>query len=439
MDEIERLRAGATYLDSATFTLDSLRARQKLAEFQLPESGLWLVKLVQAAVALGAPSVNIAFARSSVSVRFDSHQLPAAEELLHLVMSGQLPPDPQRLHLVTALRSCAGATTESVEWHSQGGQVKMDARSTLTTSSQETGFLLIATRPPRARTLSKTLATSISHLVRNTAEEYEAVAQRCWVCPIPVILDGRPLRRGYDSPLLRGLLTNPGEVLMQYEKSRAGLPAFSVGIRQIPPVPGRPTLSALESRAEVHKPVLKDGFFLRWTDEGNPIGAALTVQSYRGCGNRVDFVWDGAVVASHELDWQLVKPTYFLNRGQHHVGVRLVFAVSGQELDLTQFEVRDKAILASQLVEQVKGPLLELLDELLAKMGDLYYLPFTSTSGKAFGLSMGTYALGGSAVLGVWFLAPIGMMAGGVAYANLMSYRKRVGTALKAIREVLTG
>lgn len=437
MDEIEQLRAEATYLDTASFTLDSLKARQKLAEFQLPESGLWLVKLVQAAVVLKAPSIAIAFARSTVTVRFEAPNLPAAQDLLNLVMSGQIPQARERLHLVTALRSCASATTESVEWHSGGGRVQMNTQVTLTTASDQTGFLLVASRPPRARTLSKTLATSISHLVRNTAEEYEAVAQRCWVCPIPVLLDGRPLPRGYDSPLLRGLLATPGEVILQYEKSRANIPLFCAGVRQIAPLPGRPTLSAMDSRAEVCKPVLKQGTFLRWQNEGDPIGAALTVQCYRDCKQRIDFVWDGAVVASHELDWKLAKPSSFLSRGQHHVGVRLIFAVEQSELDLTQFEVRDKAALARQLLKQSQSALLELLDELTNKIGELYYVPFTSTGGKAWGLGIGTYALGGSAVLGVWFLAPIGMMAGGIAYANLLSYRHRLQNAVKAIRAAL--
>ncbi len=437
MDEIEKLRCEGTYLDTASFTLDSLKARQKLAEFQLPGSGLWLVKLVQAAVVLKAPSITIAFARSTVTVRFEAPFLLEATELLNLVMSGQIPPQRERLHLVTALRSCASATTESVEWHCGGGRVKMDKQVTLTSTSWETGFLLVASRPPRARTLSKTLATSISHLVRNTAEEYEAVAQRCWVCPIPVVLDGRPLQRGYDSPLLRGLLNTPGEVILQYEKSRANLPVFCVGVRQIAPLPDRPTLNALDSRAELCKPVLKQGTFLRWRNEGDPIGAALTVQCYRGCKQRIDFVWDGAVVASHDLDWQLSKPNTFLGRGQHHVGVRLIFAVDQNELDLTQFEVRDKAALARQLLDQTRSALLELLEELVNKMEELYYIPFGSTSGKAFGLSVGTYALGGSAILGLWFLGPIGVMAGGVAYANLMGYRNRVQTALKAIQSVV--
>ncbi|MBX3166647.1 MAG: hypothetical protein KF760_04515 [Candidatus Eremiobacteraeota bacterium] len=438
MDEIEKLRAEGAYLDTARFTLDSLKARQKLAGFQLPESGLWLVKLVQAAVVLKAPSITIAFARSTVSVRFEAAKLPEAQDLLNLVMSGQLPQEPEKLHLVTALRSCASATTESVEWHSGGGMVKLDARVTRTGTSEQPGFQLIATRPPRARTLARTLATSVSHLVRNTAEEYEAVAQRCWVCPIPVLLDGRPLQRGYDSPLLRGLLDTPGEVILQYEKSRANLPTFCVGIRQIPPLPGRPALAALESRAELRRPVFKQGTFLRWRNEGDSIGAALTVQCYRDCKQRIDFVWDGAVVASHELEWQLARPKSWLGHGQHHLGLRLVFAVDGAELDLSQFEVRDKAALARQLMEQCKPALLELIEELLNRIRELYYVHFTFTAGKAVGLGLGTYALGGSAVWGAWFLAPFGIAVGGGAYASLLSYRHIVQASLKALREALT-
>lgn len=441
MDEIEKLRAEGAYLDTASFTLDSLRARQKLADFQLPESGLWLVKLVQAAVVLKAPSITIVFGRSTVGVRFEAPDLPHAQQLLEQVMSGLIPKEPERLHLVTALRSCVSDTTESVEWHSGGGRVQLDAKGTLTSASVQLGFQLVATRPARARSLSKTLATSISHLVRNTAEEYEAVAQRCWVCPIPVWLDGRPLQRGYDSPLLRGFLESPGDVLMQYEKTRINLPVCCLAVRQIGPLPDRPTLNGIESQAELHKPVLKYRTFLRWAQEGGCIGAALTLQCYWGCKQRIDFVCDGAVVASHELDWKLPKPKpdLYFGAGPHHAGVRLLFAVETGELDLSQFEVRDKAALAGRLLDQVRVPLLEMLEDLLAKMGEFYYFPFTPGGGKAMGLTLGTYALGGAAILGAWFLAPIGMMSGAAAYANLNATRKRLQSAVKAIQEAVEG
>ncbi|MBN9417285.1 MAG: hypothetical protein J0I12_17700 [Candidatus Eremiobacteraeota bacterium] len=432
MDEIQKLRSEATYVDTASFTLDALKARAKLAEFQLPGSGLWLVKLVQAAVAFKAPGIQIQFARNAVSVRFEADGLPSAEELLEQVMGGQ-----SCGHLVTALRSCAGALTESVEWHSGGVQVKMNSASTRSAPSSEGGFVLVATRPPRTRSFSRALATSVSHLVRNTAEEYEAVAERCWVCPIPILLDGRPLQRGYDSPLARGLFHTPGAVLMQYEKSRARLPTLCVGVRQIPALPDRPSLSAMESHAELHKPVYKQGTFLRWQFEGDPVGAALTLQAYRGCGHRIDFVLDGAVVSSFELELEVAKPKYFLTDREHHVGLRLIFAVNADEVDLSQFEVRDKARLAAQLLEQVKAPLLEFLQGVLKRVPELYYLPFGSYNSKAFGLGMGAYTLGGAALVGIWFLAPIGVAAGGISYAHLTSCRQRVQKAIQAIQEAL--
>lgn len=432
MDEIEKLRSEATYLDSASFTLDALKARAKLAEFQLPGSGLWLVKLVQSAVSLQASAIHIQFGRSAVTVRFDAPQLPTAEELLQQVMAGQI-----TNHLVTALRSCAGVTTESVEWHSGGEKVQLNAQTTLVTTSQETGFLLVATRPPRARSLYKALATSVSHLVRNTAEEYEAVAERCWVCPIPIFLDGRPLPRGYDSPLQRGLLSTPGAVLMQYEKSRANIPVFCAGLRQIAPLADRPSLDALESRSQLHKPVYKYGTFLSWANEGNRIGACLSLQAYPGCDNRVDFVCDGAVVASQPLDLKIVKPKSFLSGRAHHVGLRLVAAVAAEELDLSQFEVRDKARLANGLLEQVKAPLRQLLSDIAQKLPELYYLPFRKSAGKAYGVGMGAYALGAAALVGVPFLAPLGVIAGGITMANLHSYRQRVRRAIEALQQAL--
>lgn len=444
MSDIEQLVSEATYLDTSSFTLDSLKARQKLNQFQLPHSGLWLVKLVQAAVATGAPEIVIEFARSAVKVRFQAPDLPEAGSLLSLVMSGQLPQQAGLLHLTTALRACAGATTEALEWHCGGKQVHLGPGTTSQAESPHPGFLLIATRPPRNRGLSKTLATSLAHLIRNTAEEYEAVAERCWTCPIPILLDGRPLPRGYDSPLLRGLLNTPGEVLLQYEKSRVNLATFCVGVRQIPPLPHRPTLAALESRAELKVPVLKNGTFLRWPDEGHPIGAALTVQAYRQCGHRIDFVWDGAVVASQELPLEVASPSYvlinpriFQIKWEHHVGLRLIVGVQGEELDLSQFEVREKAQLTEQLLQEVRLPLVELLEELLKKVDQLYYFPLTPRGSKAYGLGMGAAGLG-LGLSGGWLVAPV-MAAGlgGGFFLQSLGYRHQVKKALQAILEAL--
>lgn len=43
------------------FTINVLKAREKLARFQLPASGMWLVKFVQSAVAQSSSEVQIVY------------------------------------------------------------------------------------------------------------------------------------------------------------------------------------------------------------------------------------------------------------------------------------------------------------------------------------------------------------------------------------------
>ncbi|MFN8611265.1 MAG: hypothetical protein U0931_27220 [Vulcanimicrobiota bacterium] len=437
MDKIQQLQDEARYLDSAAFSLDALRARQKLAQFQLADTGLWLVKLVQAAVAWEADSISIRFQRNAVQASFQAGQLPEAGHLLNLVMSGDLPAEPGLLHLVTALRACSAGNAEAVEWSCGSSCVRLDGQSALTSPRATRGFEVVAHRPARQRSLSETLATPISHLVRNVAEEYAAVAQRCWVCPIPIQLDGRYLERGYNSPLQRGLIKDPTEVLMQYEKSRANIPTFCVGLRQIPPLPGRPGLRAIQSYSQQRKPVLKNQTWLHWENEGETIGAALSLQAYRNCPNQVDFVCHGAVVASYQFDWNLGKPGFLGWGGAKNLGLRLVFPVQADELDLSQFEVRDKAGLAVRLLQLARPQLVELLQRLLDETPNLYYLPFTARHGQAMGVGVGTYALGGSLILGAWFILPVGMLAGTVVGSAIMAQRKRTQTAIQELLKIL--
>ena len=60
-DFLSQLSQEGRFFESSSFTIDSLKAREKLSQFQMADSGLWLVKLVQAAVAAGAPSVRVQF------------------------------------------------------------------------------------------------------------------------------------------------------------------------------------------------------------------------------------------------------------------------------------------------------------------------------------------------------------------------------------------
>ena len=96
------------------FTINSLKARQKLSESQLVTPGLWLVKLVQCAVRLEAEGVSIKTERRLICLEFLAPQGPSAETIARHLLDGSLPLDPALIHLLTGLRASLTGHTESL-------------------------------------------------------------------------------------------------------------------------------------------------------------------------------------------------------------------------------------------------------------------------------------------------------------------------------------
>ena len=435
---LQEQREGGVYLDSASFTLDSLRARQKLAQYQLPEAGLWLVKLVQAAVAAGAPEVRITFGRSQVKVSFACQV--EADRLLQLVLSGSIPSQRVLWHLVTGIRASAGEATSQVAWSVGGQRVVVDSQGFRQTPDPSGVLLfeLVASHPQRTRSLSKTLATSVSHLLRQVADEYEAVASRCFVCPIPVFLDGRPLERGYSSPLQRPQLSTPGQVLMQYEKSRQNVPTLCLGLRALPAQEGLPRLPDFDqggSEMMVRQPVYKNQVFARWPGLAE-IGGVLNIQGFYGCRSQVDWVLDGAVVCRSDLNWDLRHAKFLgVRLGEHFCCARFFFPVDPVDLDLSQFELHDKAAQTQQRLAAYRDLCRETLEVLIQHIGQFYYFPGSPLVGKAVGVGMGGYLTLASLAMGVWVVGPGAAVLGLVGSAHVLHYRRRVHKGLMALLE----
>ena len=436
---LQEQQRGGRFVDSSQFTLDSLKARQKLAEFQLPEAGLWLVKLVQAAVVWESTSVRITFSRRQVQVEFSCPPSLEADAILHLVLSGEFPRDRAQAHLVTGIRACSGLSTESVQWSAGESQVALDAAGTrVWPGSQDSVgiFRLVATRPTPRRSLSKTLATSVSHWLRATADEYEAVSTRCWVSPIPIFLDGKPLQRSYDSLLQRGLPQNPGAVIAQME-SRQNPVQVCLGVRMIPELPGRPQLPVIDPGAEEHeweRPVYIHGTYLRWRGLQGPAGGALVVRHDKACSSGVDWVSDGAVVSRTPLHWDL-RHSHLLGALslKYDCSARFILGVSPDELDLSQFEVRDKQALTQRLVAESLPYLEELLEELLGGMPSFWYLPFSSRFIKVVGAGLVGQVGWLTVSLGALATVPTAFLVGAVGAANMLVFRKLASKALTAL------
>ncbi len=209
-DSVEDLLArfqqqGETVSRSDSFTLAAGRALEKLRNFQLASPGLWLVKLVQAAVASDSSQIHIKLLGRGVSFSFDGDLGCSALEVLENLVSAERSSNPALNHLTVGLRSiydpqrtvlwaCAhqGQAT-SVRIH-QGEHTLGDASDQL-----PKGFQLVLSQGEGSGSL-------FHWRVGQTIEELQCLYFRCRFCPAPLYLDGRLISGAKSAVALGGLL-----------------------------------------------------------------------------------------------------------------------------------------------------------------------------------------------------------------------------------------
>jgi hypothetical protein len=434
--------AEGRYFDTASFTIDSVKALQKLSAYQLPHSGLWLVKLVQAAVAGGAPSVEVKFGRKLVEVAFTPKTAWQADEVLETVVSGTLPSDTALMHLITAIRASSASVTEAVTWSCGEARVELSAKSCLV-SSQEAcqEFRLTAVRPSRSRSLAHTLASPVSQLVKQTVEEHDALRERCWVSPIPITVDGRQLETGYEMVEGGYIEHSPLRVLRAWERSEQYVLTVCLGIRPLgspefgPEIPylvrgrsdDRPSQGLI-----VTTPTFKKESFLRWDCPTQTCNGTVSLLS----GPHIDqarliFVCDGAMVDNHPLDPWRLDPKAFLGislMARPRIGVRAILGVTPQQLDLSQFAVREPNIEAA--MARMAPCLSELVEKLRQHLSDFYYLPFPRRQAGWVGFGLGTQMVIAAAISQGVLALPLAGLLAVVSIINTAGWRGQVKKAL---------
>lgn len=372
---LEAQRAQGRYFDSGQFGLDSLKALAKLSQYQLNENGLWLVKLVQAAVVTGAPRFEVEFGRRRVKVRFEPSQQWQADELLHRMVSGQLPSDRGLLHLVTGLRSCASPLTQTLTWSCGKAKVVLEGEKMRVESQSETNvFELTTTRPPRQVSLGRALTTNLAHVVWQTADEYEALCQRCWVSPVPIVVDGRPISCGYGA-VVRGSVVSRLQARISKQSSQV---QACLGLRELASTASRPELASLESEPTKNEisltsPLYFHETFLRWPTPSRHGAVAIHAAPY--VASSVELVLDGAVVESHPLELFQARPSKLLGMQastRTMLRPRLIFALRPDEVDVSGFASRGLEI--DSLIRQAVPEMVELLHAIAYHRKSLTYL-----------------------------------------------------------------
>lgn len=181
------------------FTVDSHRAFQKLARFQLPTHGHWVVKLVQAAVAMGASGIDFQFGRSQLFIEISLDVPPTAGDILKDTLTGGLGLENSRQHLVTGLRSIWGRYPEELVWesHRVDGWDRVCAITGETWKREESCSNFFGLT---FRVCSKCLPNRSKFLrvnLKQTMDELQALETLCWVSPIPVRVDKRLITQPY--------------------------------------------------------------------------------------------------------------------------------------------------------------------------------------------------------------------------------------------------
>ena len=447
-DFLSQLGREGRFFESSTFTIDSLKAREKLSQFQMADSGLWLVKLVQAAVAAGAPSVRIQFEKRRVKVAFENKCGWQAEELLKEVLSGHLSQSGALMHVVTGLRASAASVNEKVAWSCGGAYVCLDSEgSSSKPDDPSPEFLVEATRPSRQRSLKRTLSSSVYHLAKQTLEEFDAVRSRCWASPIPVYLDGREMDRGYFQVKAGKIEENPWNVLMRHEKSRNHGVIGGLGVMGVParadsphlPYPLKEIAGDKDGQPySIDKPLYREtGCFLRWQPpEGQKVATVVAIYSDYKAESSVDYVLDGALIKRFPLPELNSEPRKILGIStgrKHDVGVRVVVPVTPEQLDLSQFNLREPNV--RQIIIESLPFLREMIETLQQNRGSFWYIPLSQTYGKVLGAGLGTQAAIMTAVSKGIALIPITLMGGFVLTVNTTIYRNQAFSGLKTLTQ----
>lgn len=199
---------GAGQQDSrGEFTLDPRKALSSLGRFQLADPGLWVVKVAQAGVSLGASRIDCRLSYSGATLRFFDTPEVDAHEVARLFLSGELPGDGWKRHLLVGLRAFLGQSSARLSWRDGNGR---------TVSLHEGGLEVgqeAVSRKDRGASLVVVGQLSIiprtlfrfNHGLRQTAAEHRALSDRLQLCHIPVILDGRTISRQFPPHAPQGL------------------------------------------------------------------------------------------------------------------------------------------------------------------------------------------------------------------------------------------
>lgn len=305
--------------DSASeFTIDPLRADQKLAEFYRSQPGLWLLKFVQAAITVQAQSIKVRAGHKTTSVTFVT---PATPPSLADFLAG----DEYNTHLRTAVRAAVAVETDLKDLVITAHHADTGTVQTLQFSKQTPPKLSeLSAGPMKENQVSvhferESVAwwKALKHRIIFQANLHKLCQSRLRFTPIPIQLDGLKIGLGLGqaypgigSEYLVGPLTED-TVVRELEPGNGSV-RYEVFGKQIGDLGPHPRV------------------FTRWAQVESPLFPAAeqaVVQPLKEVGNLGSFLNRTLIGSPHQQKKQLPPNSIPIFRMKSVLSFKIVAAV----------------------------------------------------------------------------------------------------------------
>lgn len=406
---LDRARSEGRFQSEGEFTLSAQESLSKLSRFQFDPPELWLVKVVQCAVAWGASRMGVKVTRSNLQITIHADPGLSAKALWDEMVLPS-PSQPRALsHLLAGLRAVYGQRL-GLSWVCRGVKgttvLSWTRQGIREWESAESGalFQLVVERP----WLSE--GGLVGRWLRMTVNELEAVKRRCWLAPIELDLDGLELE-----------LCTPSVVR-------------TLALWEVSPdkVKGSPLWSRSDSK---FRPRVKiDGGYIDWNPipdgrdcymerrvapgtSRTEVGAVLTLEKGSGTGSSFRYVVDGAIIDGPKLGLTLANDT--------ELGVYL--PVPDLKVDISQFRSAEER---RELVDPLVPEIFAMVDTIIGYLDDKAVNakaePNPAVAGVGSGLlAAATFLKAGSVLLGAVGIPVSLLVGGGVMTAASMRKQNR--------------
>ena len=220
------------------FTIAADKAMAKLAEFQLPRTSAWLLKMVQAGVLAKCTSMAITQSGKSSKVSYLGGDLIAIDDLLKVISNTQTLLTPAQQHLMMGLRTVVLGRGRPVliSEESRSGSARRALWNHHSVSAPRADGIFNRSLVPQAENRlifhvgDSPLGEDHRYIApakgvrRGVADEYRELMLNAVPCPIPLTVDTRQV----DHFGLKDVSLQRQSIVFGLEPSRRGEPGFSI-------------------------------------------------------------------------------------------------------------------------------------------------------------------------------------------------------------------